>query len=79
MANNKCGIIRDKFCNQSRIYFMFNGKIEGEYKQFHENGQLVHNCYYINNKTEGETKYYEIWGDRWMRDISRNGFLIYCV
>jgi antitoxin component YwqK of YwqJK toxin-antitoxin module len=34
--------------------FVNNGIKEGEYKEYHENGQLCEICNYINGKKEGE-------------------------
>ena len=39
-------------------YFTFNGKREGEYKEYYNNGQLCMICNYKNNKIEGECKEY---------------------
>ena len=40
-------------------YFMFNGKKEGEYKEYHSCGDLII-CNYRNGKKEGEYKYYHV-------------------
>jgi antitoxin component YwqK of YwqJK toxin-antitoxin module len=37
---------------------MANGIREGEYKEYHENGQLWVICNYIDGKIEGELKSY---------------------
>jgi antitoxin component YwqK of YwqJK toxin-antitoxin module len=39
-------------------YFEINGKKEGIYKSYHENGKLEEICNYIDGKKEGEYKYY---------------------
>ena len=39
-------------------YFQVNGKKEGEYKSYHENGNLCWICTYINDKEEGISKTY---------------------
>ena len=44
--------------NLSEEYFQLNGKKEGEYKSYYDNGQLEMICNYVNNKTEGEYKEY---------------------
>jgi len=33
-----------------------NGKKEGEYKEWHQNGELRRHCYYVDGKLEGESK-----------------------
>ena len=51
-------------CNESsgtkikEEYFQNNGKIEGEYKRYHINGQLYEICNYINDRKNGEYKEY---------------------
>ena len=57
------GIVRsyhlDKYELKNKEYFMFNGKIEGEYKKFWINGKIrsIYNC--KDNKLNGE--YREYW------------------
>ncbi len=41
---------------QSKVkeeYFQLNGKKEGEYKMYHQNGNLLKHCNYINGLSEG--------------------------
>ncbi len=63
MSEQKNGVIR-KYYNYKEIklwreYFEFNGKIEGEYKEYYDNGQLSLIFNYKNQKTEGKyTLYY---------------------
>ena len=40
-------------------YFIFNGKKEGEYKEYYTNRYLFHIYNYKNNKREGEYKHYK--------------------
>ncbi len=62
MTEKKNGIIKIYYRTteiKSQIkYFIFNGKREGEYKEYHENGQLKKICNYSNDKKEGKYKQY---------------------
>ena len=42
------------------IYYTVDGKKEGEYKSWHENGKLCQHCFYKDGKREGE---YKLWHD----------------
>jgi len=35
-------------------YYEIDGKFDGEYKRWYENGQLEEHCYYKNGKLDGE-------------------------
>jgi antitoxin component YwqK of YwqJK toxin-antitoxin module len=54
-------------------YFIFNGKIEGKYVQYHKNGQLEKICNYRNGKKEGEYKEYHENGKIWIICNFKNG------
>jgi len=47
------------------IYFVFNRKKEGEYKEYYDNGQLCIMCNYKNDKLNGEYKEYDRDGELW--------------
>ena len=40
----------------SSKYFMFNRKIEGEYKLYYKNNELIEICNYINGAFKGQYK-----------------------
>lgn len=44
----------DLYCE----YYIFNGKMEGNYKEYYKNKQLFTICNYINGKKEGLCKKY---------------------
>ena len=56
------GVVRiyydDEHTKLDEEYFQVNGKKEGEYKSYYENGYLCWICTYINDKEEGEYKEY---------------------
>ena len=63
MTEKNNGIIQEYYdLTKAKIcyeFFIFNGKKEGEYKSYYENGQLYSICNYKNGKYEGEyTQYY---------------------
>ena len=47
--------------NGNREFTVVNGKLNGEFKSFYDNGNLRHLCYYMNNKIHGEDvcRYYD--------------------
>ncbi len=63
---SETGIVRTYYDNQKtklkEEYFEVNGKKEGEYKEYYENGQLLRICNYINEKKEGPYREYHING-----------------
>ena len=63
----KTGIVR-KYHDKKRTilhkeYFMVNGKIEGEYKTYYDNGKLDSVYNFVNGKMEGEYKEYYSTGE----------------
>ncbi len=58
MSEKKNGVIQEYFgkgkINLWKKFFIFNGKIEGEYKKYWEDGQLWITYNYKNGKLEGE-------------------------
>ena len=59
---DSCKVIRTyHYINNEKIkeeYFVINNKINGEYKKYYENGQLLLICNYIDGKRNGEYKAY---------------------
>jgi antitoxin component YwqK of YwqJK toxin-antitoxin module len=57
-----CGVVRTFYDKEKtkveEEYFIMNGKIEGIYKLYHENGQLCSEVNYIDGKREGIFKSY---------------------
>ena len=51
-------VIFTSMCGNRGKYFIFNGKKEGEYKEYYSNGLLDIICNYKNDKREGEYKSY---------------------
>ena len=65
--------IKREYHNNGKIkckYFLCDGKIEGKYKEYFENGQFKIICNYIDNKKHGECKYY---------DQGTYGIYTYCI
>ena len=58
MTNLYTGVKREYHDNEQTIIksevFLCNGKEEGDYKSYHENGQLNEICNYIDGKREGK-------------------------
>jgi antitoxin component YwqK of YwqJK toxin-antitoxin module len=60
-----CGVVRTYYDEEKtkifEEYFKMNGKIEGIYKSYWQNGQLFYEVNYIDDKREGIYKSY--WDD----------------
>jgi antitoxin component YwqK of YwqJK toxin-antitoxin module len=60
--DNFCGVVRT-YHNEEKTkvkeeYFKMNGKIEGVYKSYHDNGQLFEEINYIDGLIQGIFKSY---------------------
>ncbi len=69
-VNNYCGMVSTEF---NSGYFIFNGKKEGENKNYYDNGQLYIIYNFINNKLEGEYKQYYSDSKLWQTCNYKNG------
>jgi antitoxin component YwqK of YwqJK toxin-antitoxin module len=56
-----------------------NGLIEGEYKEYHENGNLSAIYNYVNDKLEGEYKSYHPNGNLYRQHIYSYGEIIQTI
>ncbi len=67
MTEKKNGIILEYSSDKILLtkYFIFNGKIEGEYKKYYNNGLKVI-CNYKNERKEGIYKIYYDNGQLWL-------------
>jgi antitoxin component YwqK of YwqJK toxin-antitoxin module len=85
--NNLCGVVRTyydkektKICEE---YFTMNGKKEGIYKLYHDNGQLLCEVNYIDGLRQGIFKSYYSNGQLYYEvnyiDIKKKGYIDYII
>lgn len=62
MIRNILRYLCNRIKNKAESYYIFNGKVEGEYKSWYRSGRLHEQCYYKNGKLHG---IYQKWSDNY--------------